>query len=308
MTETESKLKKEEAPERKKYAYFSGCVIPIQLPEIEKLTRDILPKIGIDLVDFDFSCCPSSGVRDINTGEWLLTAARNISLADEKKLDIISVCTGCSQTLIEAKHEIKGNRDLKNEINEKLKTINRTYKGTNDSYNLMMVLDELKEDIKSKIIKPLTGLRIATHSGCHLLKPSRIIGYDNAENPVKFDEFVEILGAKAVDYQTKTLCCGYEGFARHREMSLSIMKDKLDELDNRNIDLLTLVCPTCFRQYDKNSRLLKKELGVEYNVPVVHILQLLGLALGMSVEDVFLKRNRTVDDVLVKKINKIIKK
>jgi heterodisulfide reductase subunit B len=305
MTETEQKTAAKE-PEAKKFAYFPGCVIPLQLPYIEKLARDIFAKLGFEISDLDFSCCPSGGVKDIDDQEWLLTAARNISLADEQKLDVITVCTGCSQTLIEAKHEINASRDLKNEINDSLKKIDKKYKGSINTYNFMMVMDEIKDQVAELIKVPLKGLNIATHTGCHLLKPPLVIGYDNAEHPVKFDEFVEVLGANAVDYETKTLCCGASALTKNRDLSLNVMKAKIEDLNQSGADLLTMTCPTCFNQYDKNAKILKKERNLESKVPAVHILQLVGLALGMTPEEVNLKKNRSIGNDFIEKITGIL--
>lgn len=302
MTEAEKSK-----PEVRKFAYFPGCVIPIQLPQIDKLARIILPKIGIELMDLNFSCCPSGGVKDIDDHEWLLTGARNLAVAEEEKLDILSVCTGCSQTLIEANHELKADRDIKNAINDELSVINKKFKGKINAYNLMHILDEMKEKIAGMVKKPLIGLRIATQPGCHLLRPSRIIGYDDAEHPHKFDEFVRVLGATSVDYTKKTVCCGASALAREREMSLAMLKDKLDQLNEKHIDLITMTCPTCYNQLDKNAKILKKAFDdVDYTIPVVHILQLLGLALGMTTEEVFLKKNRSVNSEFVEKIKTVL--
>ena len=304
MTEAE---KQTNEPKVRKLAYFPGCVIPIQLPQIEKLARDILPKIGIELTDLNFSCCPSGGVKDIDDHEWLLTGARNLAVAEEEKLDVVSVCTGCAQTLIEANHELKEDRDLKNAINDELSVIGKKFNGKINAFNLMHILSEMKDNIAGMVKVPLTGLRISTHPGCHLLKPSKIIGYDDAEHPHKFDEFVEALGAKAVDYTKKTVCCGASALAREREMSLAMMKDKLDQLNEKNIDLLTMTCPTCYNQFDKNAKIMKKAFDdVDYTIPVVHILQLLGLALGMTTEEVFLKKNRSVNSEFVEKIKTVL--
>jgi heterodisulfide reductase subunit B len=285
----------------KEYALFTGCVVPIHLPHIEKLSRQVFSKLGIKIRDLDFTCCPVYSVRDIDEQEWLIIAARNLALAEEKSLDIISLCNGCSQTLIEV-HELLKDNDLRKEINEKLKPFKKQYNGNINVYHFMMFFDEIKEKIKPLIKNQFKGFKIATHTGCHLLRPSKIIGFDNAENPEKFDEFVEMLGAKSVDYNTKTLCCGSTMITREKPMSVAMMKDKLEELNHKKIDLLTVCCPSCFIQYDKNQILVKVKYKHDYKIPVIHIMQLLGLALGMNQEQVFLKNNRSLKQDIIQKI------
>ncbi|MBN2422081.1 CoB--CoM heterodisulfide reductase subunit B [Candidatus Woesearchaeota archaeon] len=295
-----SEEKKEKA-EEKTYALFLGCVIPIQIPHIEKLARDLLPKLGINIVDADFSCCPFYGVRDIDEKEWLVTAARNLALAEEQKIDIISLCNGCSQTLIEANHALQ-DKELRAEINEVLKKINKQYNGTVKVYHFLMVFDSMKDQIKALIKKPFHGLKIATHTGCHLLRPSKIIGFDEPEDPKKFDDFVKLIGANSVDYHHKALCCGYTQVTNEKDMSLDLMKDKLDELNEKRVDALTVCCPSCYLQYDKNQVLIRSKFKVEYKIPVIHALQLLGLAIGMRADEVFLQKNRSITEDFMQKI------
>ena len=286
-----------------KQALFTGCIIPIQNPFIERIARDIFPKIGVEINDLEFSCCPFYGVRDIDEKEWLVIAARNLSLAEEKSLEIVSLCNGCTQTLKEA-NEMLRNNELREEINTSLARINRHYNGTVKVTHFMMLLDNIKDKLRP-MIKPLRGLRIATHTGCHLLRPSGIMGYDNPENPARFNEFIRFLGAQAVEYNSSSLCCGYSQITNDKDASLSIMKDKLDELSKLDIDCLSVCCPSCFNQFDKNQVLLKSKYTIDYKIPVLHVLQLLGISMGMSPEQVFIQNNRTISPELKEKLSQI---
>ncbi|MBU0756521.1 MAG: CoB--CoM heterodisulfide reductase iron-sulfur subunit B family protein [Nanoarchaeota archaeon] len=307
MTEekTEKEQEPEKSPEEKKYALYLGCVIPTQMPHIEKLGKVVLPKLGFSLVDAEFTCCPYYAVKDIDEKKWLVAAARNLAVAEEKGFDIISLCNGCSQTLIEAKHMLDEDRDLRIEINKELAVIGKEYKGKVSVRHFMMVLDEYREKIKELTVRPFSGYLFATHTGCHLLRPSQILGFDNPEDPKKFDEFVEALGANALDYQHKALCCGSAQLTREKDMALSMMKDKLEELKEKKADALAVCCPSCFLQFDKNSVLLKAKYKEDMKIPVMHALQMLGLALGMSTAEVFAEKNRSMNPEFLKRLESL---
>lgn len=276
------------------YALFLGCVMPIQLPHLEALGREILKRLDIDVVDLDFSCCPVYSVKDVDKDEWLVFAARNLALAEEHGVDIISFCNGCTQTLIEATHELNEDKELRKKINTKLAKIGKQYKGKVKSSHIMMIFDQYKDKLGPLLTKSLRGWNIATHTGCHLLRPSEIIGYDSAENPQKFDDLVRFVGGYAVDYQTKTLCCGSSQVTNDQQIMVDIMTDKLDDLTAANVDTLVTCCPSCFLQYDKTQMLVNRQIEhTDYAIPVLHVFQLVGLALGMSPDEVFLSHNRS---------------
>ncbi|MFH0875756.1 MAG: CoB--CoM heterodisulfide reductase iron-sulfur subunit B family protein [archaeon] len=278
-----------------RYAFFPGCVVPSQMPYLEKLSRDVFAKLGIELSDLDFSCCPYSAVRDKSETEWLTLAARNLAIAQENKLDILTICSGCAQTLSEANHILKSDKSKLVMVNEKLKKIGKSYDSSVNIYHFMQLFDNEKSIVSEKVIKKFTGLKVATHTGCHILRPSKVMEYDIPENPTKFDELVELLGATPIFYRSKTLCCGYTQVTNQKEMATDIMKEKLVEVHDK-ADMLCVCCPSCLTQYDKNQVLAKAKYKLDYKVPVIHILQLIGLSIGMNEEEVFLKENRSLNE------------
>ncbi len=266
-----------------RFAAFSGCVIQTQLPFIEKLAHDVFKELDIGLVDLDFTCCPFSGVRDADQDLWLAIAARNLSMAEKAGLPILSLCSGCFQTLKEAAHKLE-DKDLRARINTRLAKEGVTYNGSTKVFHLMHVLDDNIQSIASKAGKR-PGLRMSTHTGCHLLRPASIMGYDEPDYPVKFDALAAALGYEVKRHEKDTLCCGYTQITGDRQMSLSLMKDKVDSLLPQ-AELLAVCCPSCFLQFDRNQVLLKQQ-----KLGTIHVLQLLAIAFGL---DPYLSENRSL--------------
>jgi heterodisulfide reductase subunit B len=282
-----------------KYAYFLGCITPNRYPGIERATRSVLKELGIELLDMKgASCCPAPGViGSFDLWTWSVVAARNISIAEEMGTDITVTCNGCYATLQEANHLLKQNDELRREVNNILKTIGREYKGTVEVKHVIEILDEdvNYETIQKMIKRPLKGIKVAVHYGCHFLKPSDVRAHGTAERPTLLDDFVRALGAESVDYRDKMMCCGAGGGVRagNLDVALDYTREKIENMVDAGADCLATLCAFCHFQFDKGQIELTEKLGRKYELPVVFVTQLLGLALGMSPEDVGLNRNRT---------------
>ncbi|MEM2984616.1 MAG: CoB--CoM heterodisulfide reductase iron-sulfur subunit B family protein, partial [Candidatus Jordarchaeaceae archaeon] len=284
-----------------RYALFLGCLIPYRLPSLEMTARRVLKKLNIELEDLsDFSCCPNTiAVESVNGDYWYSLAARNLALAEECGLDILCLCSGCSESLKKANFELKRNHALRERVNSKLSEIGLMYDGSVEVKHFVEVLIEIGLDtIREKIVCPLHGLKVACHYGCHLLRPSEVISFDNPLKPVSLDRLVQILGAETVDYENKMLCCG-SGLSLVRSDEAQLLsKRKLDEVKNK-ADCLVVVCPSCFQQYDSVQKLMKEKP----DVPVFYYLELLGLALGIEPENLGLSTHKISVSNLVSRIN-----
>jgi heterodisulfide reductase subunit B len=270
-----------------KYAFFLGCIAPLRYPGIEKSTREVCAKLGIELVDLkDASCCPAPGViRAFNKKTWLAAAARNLALAEKEGLEIVTICNGCYGSLFEAAHELAHCPETLAEVNKILAEIGMEYKGTTKVHHFAEVLyNEVGvEAIKAKVTNPLE-YKVATFYGCHFLKPSNIKGLDDTEDPKILDELVEATGCKSMPRKQKTLCCGAGGGlkAAFGDVAKKFTETNLENMKESEAEMIIDVCPFCHLQFDG----VQKDLG--YSFPVLHLSQLYGLAMGMSKEELAL--------------------
>ncbi|MCL2510408.1 MAG: CoB--CoM heterodisulfide reductase subunit B [Methanomassiliicoccaceae archaeon] len=264
-----------------KYAFFLGCIAPLRYPGLEKSTRVVAKKLGIELVDLqDAGCCPAPGViRAFSRDTWLASAARNLALAEKQGLPIVTICNGCYGSLFEAAHDLNSHPEVLAKANKFLKEIGMEYKGTTKVFHFADVLyrEVGVEAIKAKVTKPL-DYKIATFYGCHFIKPSDIKAIDDPENPHILDDLVEATGAVSLPRKQKTLCCGAGGGVRAAfgDVAKEFTKTNLENMKASGAQFIVDVCPFCHLQFDSS----EKDLG--FNIPVIHLSQLFGIAMGMD--------------------------
>ncbi|MGB9720110.1 MAG: CoB--CoM heterodisulfide reductase iron-sulfur subunit B family protein [bacterium] len=283
---------------------FWGCMMPLKYPQMELAIRKTLPNLGVELVDIEgFTCCPDPiyfKARD--KMKWLTIAARNLAVAEETGLDVITMCSGCISTLKEAQYILTEDEELKNGVNQRLKKINKEYKGKVKVKHVTVLLrDDLGMGAITRSIKrPLTGIKVGIHYGCHLLKPSQIMHVDDADYPQILDDFVRAMGAIPVEHKERMLCCG-KG-CMDDELPLEMTESIFSAISEEDADCMGLICPTCFSSFDLGQLMISRKKGREYNIPVIYLFQLLGLAQGLSPEEVGLQTHRVKADKILEKI------
>ena len=274
--------------ETQTYSFFLGCVMPNRFPNIEKSIRVVLPKIGIELEELEgASCCPAPGViRSFSEPTWLAIASRNLALAEKAGHDIITGRNGCYGTFKEALLEVREHPNRLKEVQKVFKGLGLKYKAKAEAKHMIEVIYDIGiEELKKKVTRPLTGLKVGVHYGCHLLKPSKNRPWKQTERHTFLDELVELTGASSTKYKDKFLCCGAGGGVRGSQVAVSvdIAKEKLDNMIEAGVDCIVNVCSFCHLQYEVSQVQLNKELGEKkYQIPVLYFTQLLGLAMGLD--------------------------
>ncbi|MBD3370149.1 CoB--CoM heterodisulfide reductase subunit B [Candidatus Fermentibacteria bacterium] len=277
----------------KRFAFFPGCLIPTMHPSMEYAIRQSLPRLGIEIVDLDgASCCPDPiYFKSKDKLSWLAVAARNLSLAEDLGLDVITNCSGCTATLSETVHLLQ-DEELRKKINRRLARIGRKYKGkTRVRHIATLVRDEAGYDaISESVVRPLEGLKVAIHYGCHLLKPSSIMQVDNPDDPEVLERMVTALGATPVRHRNWYLCCGKA--CQTEEIPANMMHDLLRTVDAENAEILGMICPTCFSQFDYGQMKISKMFEESFGVPPVYYFQLLAYAQGEPYDKLGFDRQR----------------
>jgi heterodisulfide reductase subunit B len=289
------------------YALFLGCIIPNRYPGIELAMRNIATPLGIELKDMKgASCCPAPGVfKSFDKPTWLALAARNLCIAESLGCDIVTLCNGCYSSLKEANDILKEDAAQRDEVNRILKDVKREFKGTIEVKHIAEILyKEIGIDKLGKLVKKPLDLKVAIQYGCHLLKPSKSREIKGSERPKFLDEIVEALGAKSVPYKDKTMCCGAGGGVRAAalDVSLDMAKEKLQNIKEAGADLIVSPCSFCHLQMDMGQFQIRDKTGVFFNIPVLHCVQILGLALGLEPAKLGVYNNAVSVDSIMQKL------
>jgi heterodisulfide reductase subunit B len=270
-----------------KYLMFLGCAIPYRVAAFEISARKVLGKLGVELVEMpEFNCC-GLPLDPVSHETMLILAARNLALAEQKGLDIITLCPGCAGTLKKVNKMLNEDKALHDEINCHLKEAGLEFKGSVNAKHFMQVLieDVGLEKIKNSVIKPLTLLKVAEHNGCHILRPKKFIGFDDPEDPKSLKTLIEMTGATCLDYMDETECCGAPSVGVNDKIALQLAREKLNHIKDVNAQAMITICPFCHIMYDTNELRIEKMFNEKYGIPVLHYPQLLGLAMGMKPEE-----------------------
>jgi heterodisulfide reductase subunit B len=266
-----------------RFAYFPGCKIPYFLPQYDQSARAVLAALGVGLEDLGFDCC-GYPVRHQSAEAALYSAAKVMATAQAHQLPLLTPCMCCFGNLKHAEHSLLRESGLRNEINDLLAADGLHWKPGTVIRHLLTVLDQDVglATIRSEIKKPLEGLRVAAHYGCHGLRPSDVVQLDNASAPTVFERLISVTGAQSVDWPLRLSCCGNPLWEKNSKLSLALMQQKIDDALASGARLICTACTYCQIQFDSvRADHLGRKPHAE-DLPAVLYTQLLGRSLGLD--------------------------
>ena len=291
-----------------KFALFLGCNIPARLVHYESSARAVLSKLGVELVDIkEFNCC-GYPLRNNDFKNFVLASARNLALAAKANMNVMSLCKCCFGSLKKANHLLKEDGILREEINRVLVKEGLKYREDIEVKHFLTVLfhDVGIQSIKEKVKRAFNDLKIATHYGCHLLRPSKIVQFDDPHAPSIFDKLVEVTGAKSIDWLTRLECCGAPLLGINDDLSMELSEKKLASGKKAGADYLCTACPYCQMQFDMVQKMIISKKGMDIYLPSILYPQLLGLSMGIDEKSLRLTMNQIslekIEDFLVKPV------
>ncbi|UCH32670.1 MAG: CoB--CoM heterodisulfide reductase iron-sulfur subunit B family protein [Candidatus Bathyarchaeota archaeon] len=290
---------------QKAWLLFLGCAVPYRVSSYEISTRKVLAELDIKLVEMpEYNCC-GLPIDPIDHEMMLILAARNLTLAEEKGLNLVVLCPGCAGTLRKVNKKLKESKMLREKINSYLKETGREFKGTIEAKHLLQLLieDVGLEKIRSAVKKPLFNLQVSEHMGCHVTRPTGAVDFDNPENPEALKKLIEVTGAKYVDYIDKSACCGAPIAGVNDKIPLQLTKEKLIHVKDAGAQALITVCPFCHMMFDTNQPRIERMFNETFKIPVLHYPQLLGLAMGFSSEELNLKGLRVDPTPIISQVS-----
>lgn len=278
-----------------KLTLFLGCNIPVRLKAYEMSSRAVLSALDVTLVDVpEFGCC-GYPLRNINFKAFVLSSARNLALAEMHNRDLIVLCKCGYGTLRMAQYLMKENAQLQEEVNAVLSREDLRYEGKIQVKHLLGVLfhDVGVKAIQEKVMRPHKNLKVAAHYGCHALRPSRIVQFDDAVAPSIFDKLVAATGAQSVDWPTRLDCCGNPLLGVRDNLSFSFTEKKLADAKKAGAHYVATGCVFCQMQFETVRKAMKANGNSNHHIPSMLYTQLLGLSMDINEDDLGLDRNAT---------------
>jgi heterodisulfide reductase subunit B len=265
--------------------YFPGCKLDSHLPAYDLATRAVLEHLSIDLVDREMNCC-GYPVRHQSFAAFLCSAARNLALAEAEGLAIVTPCKCCFGSYQHARHWLRRKPALRRQINAHLAEEGLRWEDRSEVFHLLSLLHNQvgTSALKAQVRKPLTGVRVAAHYGCHALRPAEITAFDNPTAPRIFETLVAATGASPVPWSRRTECCGHPLWKQNPRISLALMEKKLVSAREAGADCLCSACTHCQLQFDGVRRQHPEADPTEGKLSAIVFPQLLGLAMGLPPE------------------------
>ncbi len=267
----------------KKYAYFPGCSLEKMALSYHKSSLETTRTLGVELEELeDWNCCGATTYFQFDEVLANTLVARNLAMAEKQGLDFVAPCSACYKNSYFTNTYMKEDAALSKKINAVLEIDNLQLSGNLKVHHLIDVfVDEVgTEEIKDKVVNPLTELKIAPYYGCQIIRPRK--NDENVEDPHFFEEILTAIGADAVNFAYKTRCCGGSLLITNRPAALDMIRILLQNILRSGADIVATACPLCQVNLEVYQTQVNEEFGTDFDIPVLYFTQLMGVALGIA--------------------------
>jgi succinate dehydrogenase / fumarate reductase, cytochrome b subunit len=280
-----------------KVAYWPGCVSRGFTPELHGSMAKVAPLLDIELVELDRASCCGAGVIAEHNQELADTLnARTFALAQrvESATLMMNICSTCQGAQTECQERLDANADYREYINGNLREDGLAYERglTNKNLLWLLVEDMGLDELRSRVKRPLTDLRVGPFYGCYIVRPTDRLGIDRDQpRDTYLHQVIDALGGEVIEYAGQYKCCGFPIITMNKEASLKQAGRHLGDAVDADADCLVTPCPLCHLNLDLQQPLAERTIGRELNMPVLHLPQLLGLALGLDPKELGMQRH-----------------
>jgi succinate dehydrogenase / fumarate reductase cytochrome b subunit len=268
-----------------RYALYTGCVAKGAGKELLVSSQLACEKLGIELVEMtDAACCGAGVISEDNPMVADILNARTFSLAEAQGLDIMNICTTCQGVHRKAQRKLEANPEYAAKVNAELsKDTGREYKGSVKVKHFYEVLlwDIGLDKLREKVVAPLEGLKVGAFYGCYATRPPEVNDFEDPDDPDELEKLIEVLGATPVKYNERLKCCGFPIAMMNKENSLQLSGNAIAGAKEAGVDAMVTPCPLCHLNLDAYQPEIESRLGKKLRLPILHIPQLVALALGV---------------------------
>jgi succinate dehydrogenase cytochrome b subunit len=277
-----------------KFAYYPGCSARSTCAELNVATHRVAQKLGLELVQLESATCTGAReLRAINSSAFYTLNIRILALAERENLPLMTICNTCTLNVLDAHAAFVSDAELARDVNGRLAEEGLHYSGrTKISHFLWVLYEEIGEQKLRKLVKnPLTGLTVAAFYGCHITRPPGRYGFVDSRNNNALEKLAETLGCRPIEYSGRTECCGFHTAAQDERISIKLTGQHILSAKTAGAKTMVTPCPLCHTVLDGFQREIEEDLKQELDMPVLHLPQLVGLALGLSPEELNIDRH-----------------
>lgn len=277
-----------------KFAYYPGCSARSTCAELNMATLRVAERLGLELVPLDSATC--TGARELRAIDPLGFYSLNVrilALAERDGLPLMTVCNTCTLNLLDAHAAVCADAALLGKVNGVLREEGLCYgRSTRISHFLWVLYEDIGEEkLRSLVTKPLKGLTVAAFYGCHITRPPDRYQFVDSRNNVALERLATLLGCEPIDYSGRTECCGFHTAAHDERIAIKLTGQHILSAKENGARTMVTPCPLCHTVLDGFQKEIAKDIGRELDVPVLHLPQLVGLALGLSRDELNIDRH-----------------
>ncbi|HEV3070504.1 MAG TPA: CoB--CoM heterodisulfide reductase iron-sulfur subunit B family protein [Solirubrobacteraceae bacterium] len=284
-----------------KVAYWPGCVSRGFTPELHGSMAKVAPLLDIELVELNRANCCGAGVIAEHNQELADTLnARTFALAQQVEGAelMMNICSTCQGAQSECQERLDASAEYRAHINQTLAPDGLSYEKdpnrplTNKNFSWLLVEELGLDELRSRVKRPLTNLKVGPFYGCYIVRPRKRLGIDGDHPRDHYlHQIIEALGGTVIDYAGMRKCCGFPIITMNKQASLKQAGTHLADAKDAEADCLVTPCPLCHLNLDLQQPLAAKTVGRELDMPVLHLPQLVGLALGLEPSELGLSRH-----------------
>jgi succinate dehydrogenase / fumarate reductase cytochrome b subunit len=280
----------------KKVAYYKGCLASLSAKELDVSTRALAPKVGLDLVELEtVTCCGAGDIHEAEPDYYLHLNARILAYAAAEGVDtLMTVCNVCTLNLRQANFQLQGDAALRARVNDNLASVGvPPYEQDVDVRHFLWEIAEGEgyDLLEQAAHKGLKGLKVAPFYGCQILRPSKIMGFEDPDRPWSLERIITACGGEAIDYPAKIKCCGFPIIQAREETALGELIQPIEQAIEAGADVMVTPCPLCHLSLDAWQSKLEKATGRKLGMPILHLSQLIGVAAGFEESELKFKRH-----------------
>ncbi len=247
-------------------AFYPGCSLEGMANDYARSITAVFDKLGVNLAEIeDWTCCGATAAHSMSEAMSVMLPARNLAAAEKMGLDIVSPCANCFNRLVYSRKMILENGyEIPWKVTGKTKVFDMTR---------FLAEPEMIVKIREKVVMPLKGLNVVCYYGCQMVRPPRITGFDDYENPGTMDRIAEALGAKSLDWSYKATCCGASIGIGRRDIQINLSARLLQKALQTGAEAVIVSCPLCQNNLD-----MVQTTEEEPKIPVFYFTELMRLA------------------------------